>query len=88
MTRKIKRIEVGCRSNINGLRFYEIKVYFDNEDGQERITRKNIGFSTLKRMGIIKTFNSTKKLNEWLNTDDGRIFVAEKLNDSYNQYSA
>jgi hypothetical protein len=75
-------------SNIYGLKFYEIKVFFDNEEGEERLTRKEVNFSTFKALGVIKTFNSTKKLNDWLNTDEGRIFMVEKINDKYNHYFA
>lgn len=88
MSRKVKRLQVGCMNNIYGLKFYEIKAFFDNEEGQEVYTRKEINFSAFKTLGVIKTFNSTKKLNDWLNTEDGRKFMVEKLNDKYNHYVA
>jgi hypothetical protein len=83
IVRKIKRIDTGCMVNLWGLRYYETRYYFDLEEVQERYNFHEISFTRLKDMGVIKTFNSTKKLETWLNSPKGKEWYANELNEKF-----
>lgn len=86
--KEIKRIKIAFLSEMYGIKFYEVRHYWDNEDGEERFNTFELSFKKLKRMGVVKTFNSGKKLETWLN-GEGREWYIQQLNEKYpNSYIA
>lgn len=67
---KVKKIEIGAL--VMGS-FFEI--YFLGED-DTRLSTKYISCKQLKRMGVIKRNDSFNKAEKWLNTAEGRAWVA------------
>lgn len=80
--KKIKRISPGCAWNICGMRFYETWYVWENEQGEERRNTHKVSFNVLKRMGVLKTFNSPKKLEKWLN-GEGKQWYIDDINSKY-----
>ncbi|MBG9796903.1 hypothetical protein O0555_21810 [Brevibacillus laterosporus] len=79
---KIKRITIGCLVDYCGLKYYEINHYYDTEDGQERRGISKFTFSFFKNKGITQRFNGTKKINNWLASEEGRREYISLLNEA------
>ncbi|MGG1444375.1 hypothetical protein ABE354_20410 [Brevibacillus laterosporus] len=79
---EIKRITIGCLVDYLGLKYYEINHYYDSEDGRERRGISKITLSFFKRKGITQRFNGTKKINNWLASEEGRREYIFLLNEA------
>jgi hypothetical protein len=80
MGKKIKRVEMGVHVQLGKLHYYELKYYWDNEEGQERFNILEVPAKSFKDRGIIKRTNSYKKVTDWINgTDEGKEFFINGL---------
>ncbi|KKX53811.1 hypothetical protein [Brevibacillus borstelensis] len=77
---KIKRIAISCSVEYCGFKYYEIRHFFDRDEGGESFLTTEIPFSVFKSMGVTKRFNGTKKINDWLATEEGRKWYIAGLN--------
>lgn len=62
-------------NNVFGMKFFEI--IFENEKG-EFLKDTSISLSRLKELGVAKTMNSTKKVREWAESEEGQAFLFGK----------
>ena len=80
MEKKIKYVKMGVHVQLGELHYYEIKYYWDNEEGQERCNILEVPAKPLKEKGVIKRTNSYKKIIDWINdAEDGRVFFLNGL---------
>jgi hypothetical protein len=67
--------EIRFQSCMSGVRFWEVEV----EKG-DRSKRINVYLSDMKKRGVAKTLNATRKLDQWLNfTEEGQKFLEEQM---------
>jgi len=84
MDKKIKRVEMGMHVVIGKLQYYEMKYYWDNNEGKERCNIVEIPAKPLKDKGVIKRTDSYKKIKEWFNnTEEGREFFLRSLRSKF-----
>lgn len=86
MSRIIKRMDLGIHVQMGRLHFYEIKLFFQHEDG-ERFNTVTIPASKLKSLGVIKRTNSYKKIRDWLLTIQAQDVIQEGLYLKYGRES-
>lgn len=70
----IEKVTVVSTNNYCGLRFWELNC--DRKDGN--FNRFNLTVSTMKEKNVAKTLNSTRKVTDWLNSEEGLAWVNER----------
>lgn len=72
----VTKAKAVASANINGIRFFE--VHLRNEENQ-LIGIVKMFINSLSEKGVVKTLNGFKKLNAWLETDEGLQYAKELL---------
>jgi hypothetical protein len=76
MDMTVTRARAVASANISGLRFFE--VHLRNEENR-CVGIVNMFLDSLKAKGVVKTLNGFKKLNAWLETEEGLAYAKELL---------
>lgn len=61
-------------STLYGVRFWEVEVRLG-----ARLHRVEVTLREMKRKGVTKNHNGFKKVEAWLNSAEGKAYLAEKL---------
>lgn len=69
----IQEVRISTSNQIMGIKFWEIVC--TRKDG--KLNRFCIKLDDMKQRGIAKTMNSTKKVETWLNSDEGLQWLNE-----------
>jgi hypothetical protein len=57
--------------DVFGVKYFEVSI--------EGIGIVEVLLDDMRRLGVTKTLNGTKKLREWLQTDAGKEYIEKKL---------
>ena len=66
--------KVNFSSSLYGVRFWEVEVMVNG--GLHHI---DVGLADMKRRGVTKNANGHKKVAAWLNSPQGKIYLADRL---------
>jgi hypothetical protein len=75
--KEVFNMELGVHVSFGSFHYFEIKLYWDNDDGKTRISIYNLAASRLKDLGVIKRPNGYKKIREWLKTEEAKKIMKE-----------
>lgn len=68
------KAEVKFASSLSGFPFWEVEVMVGST-----CHRVDVGLGEMKRRGVAKSLNGSKKVEAWLNSVDGKKYLADKL---------
>lgn len=71
----IESVTIQSTSNYFGLRFWELIC--NRKDGN--FNRFNLMLSTMQEYGVAKTLNSKRKVTDWLNSEEGLVWVNQRI---------
>lgn len=66
----IKRI---CANQYGARKWFEVRIQCD-----DRIRTIDLDLEEMKKLGVTKSLNGTKKLREWLLSDNGYNYIKHK----------
>ncbi|MFB5761131.1 hypothetical protein [Paenibacillus medicaginis] len=68
------KAEVKFTSRFSGITFFEVDVTLTS-----KVYRVTVNLSEMQRIGVTKSANGYRKVENWLNSEVGKKYLAEKL---------
>lgn len=73
----ITKVSIQTTNQYGGIRFWELKC----ERKDSNFNRFNVTLGVMQTKGIAKTLNSTRKVENWLNTEEGLAWLNKSKQD-------
>ncbi|MEJ6529606.1 hypothetical protein [Exiguobacterium sp. USCH10] len=77
---RVSNIEVIASMSMGRTTIWETRIHHKDKDDKDTVITKYLLCSDLKKAGAIKRANSYTKGEEWLNTEEGKVFAIQSPN--------